>query len=155
MRYVIVGDGDERNSLEGLVNQLGVREHVRFSGVVDDRELPNYYHAADVFIHPNRIEGGEFEGFGIVFLEAAAASLPTIGGSTGGVPEAVEAGVTGLLVSGTNVDELAAAIRTLAASESLRRRMGEAGRRRVQEQFTLDVAAAHVTAIHESVAHVA
>ena len=148
VRYLIVGDGDERARLEQLAVEHGVGDRVMFTGAVSGDLLPDYYGAGDVFVHPNRIDGNDTEGFGIVFLEAAAAGLPTIGGASGGVPEALEKDVTGLLVSGTDPDELAAAIGTLASSTELRRRMGDAGRDRVRQRFTWERAAEKVGAIH-------
>jgi glycosyltransferase involved in cell wall biosynthesis len=87
-----------------------------------------------------------------VFLEAAAAGRPAIGGRTGGVPEAVVDGETGLLVSGTDVGELAAAMQDLALSEDKRHAMGAAGRQRVCRAFTWERAAAEVSAVHSEVA---
>ena len=151
LKYLIVGEGEERSRLEKLVDQHGLCERVVFAGAVDDDALPAYYAAADVFLHPNRVDGGDVEGFGIVFLEAAAASKPVIGGGTGGVPEAVEQGVTGLLVTGTDVGELAEAVRVLARDPVRRREMGDAGRARVSRQFTWARAAAEVTAIQKAI----
>jgi phosphatidylinositol alpha-1,6-mannosyltransferase len=144
LRYAIVGDRWERQALEALARELGVAHRIAFLGEVPAADLPAYYAAADIFLLPNRVEEGDFEGFGIVFLEAAAAGKPAIGGRSGGVAEAIEDGVTGLLVGGTDVDELAAAIRQLAASPALRARMGEAGRARVLREFTWERAAGRV-----------
>ena len=150
MRYVIVGDGDERSSLEQLASDLGVHRQVVFAGEVSDRELPSYYGAADLFVHPNRDDRGDIEGFGIVFLEAAAAGLPVIGGNSGGVPEALEDGVTGFLVDGRDAGELARKIRLLTESSDLRRRMGDAGRARVVREFTWNRAAARLMEAHSA-----
>jgi phosphatidylinositol alpha-1,6-mannosyltransferase len=125
---------------------------VRFAGEVHDHDLPSYYAACDIFLLPNRVEGGDFEGFGIVFLEAAATEKPSIGGRTGGVSEAIEGGVTGLLVSGEDIPELAEAIRRLAASVDLRRAMGQAARARVLGSFTWEIAAAKVAEIQRQLA---
>lgn len=151
-RYVVVGDGDERERLLGMTRDLGLDECVRFVGAADAAVLPSYYAAADVFVHPNRLDGRDVEGFGIVFLEAAASALPVIAGTTGGAPEAVEAGVTGLLVSGTDVDELAGALRRLARDGALRARFGAAGRARAMRDFSWDRAASAVLAIHRRLA---
>lgn len=148
LRYVIVGNGEERARLEGLVDRLELRDRVFFAGVVADDELPAYYAACDVFLHPNRVDDGDFEGFGLVFLEAAAAGKPVIGGDSGGVPEAVERDVTGLLVEGTDVSQVADAIRRLATCSGLRLQMGRAGRARVERFFTWERAAAEVSALH-------
>ena len=149
LRYVIVGDGLERSRLEALVDQCGVRQYVTFAGEVASGLLPHYYAACDIFVLPNRVEQNDVEGFGIVFLEAAASGKPTVGGRSGGVPEAMADGVTGLLVGGTDVEELAATIARLMDSESLRRTLGEAGRIRAVREFSWESAARRVSASHE------
>jgi phosphatidylinositol alpha-1,6-mannosyltransferase len=151
--YLIVGDGHELESLQTLARERGVSDVVSFAGSVPADDLPSYFAAADIFVHPNRVvDEADFEGFGMVFLEAAAAGRPVIGGATGGVVEAVADGVTGLLVGGTEVDELAVAIETLALSAELRHRMGSAGRARVTTDFTWEAAARRVEQIHAAVA---
>jgi phosphatidylinositol alpha-1,6-mannosyltransferase len=152
LRYVIVGDGEERARLERIAAERGVADRVVFAGVVAPETLPAYYAAADLFVHPNRVEAGDFEGFGIVFLEAAAASLPVIGGNTGGVPEAVSDGRNGVLVSGTDVEELRAAIVRFADDPALRASMGRAGREMAASAFDWSSAAGKLAAIHEQVA---
>jgi phosphatidyl-myo-inositol dimannoside synthase len=147
LRYVIAGDGEERQRLEQLVHQHALGDRVFFAGVVPERELSAFYAACDVFLLPNRIDDGDIEGFGIVFLEAAATGKPTIGGNSGGVPEAVEHEATGLLVDGSP-DAIAAAIRELAGSPSLRQAMGAAGRARVCSTFTWERAAEAVAQVH-------
>lgn len=148
LRYVIVGDGGERCRLEALVDECDVRQYVTFVGEVAPELLPLYYAACDVFALPNRAEQGDVEGFGIVFLEAAASGKPTVGGRSGGVPEAMTDGVTGLLVSGTDVEELAATIERLMDSESLRQGLGSAGRDRAVRDFSWESAAQRVSARH-------
>ena len=148
LRYVIVGDGPERSRLEALVDQCGVREYVTFSGEVPAELLPQYYAACDIFVLPNRVEQTDVEGFGIVFLEAAASGKPAVGGRSGGVPEAVADGVTGLLVGGTDAEELATTIARLMDSEALRRSLGEAGRARAVREFGWESAAERVSTIH-------
>ena len=140
LRYVIVGDGEERSRLERLVADYGLADRVFIVGIVPDQELNAYYAACDIFVLPNRVDHGDIEGFGIVFLEAAATGKPTIGGDSGGVPEAVERDVTGLLVDGS-VPQVVDAIRQLATSEERRRRMGTAGRVRAQSCFSWQRAA--------------
>lgn len=152
LHYAIVGDGQERARLERLAAECDVTADVTFVGEASDDMLPAWYGACDVFALPNRVDEGDIEGFGIVFLEAAAAERPAIGGDSGGVPEAVERNVTGLLVDGADVHAVASAIHTLAADPQLRRRMGEAGRLRVLNEFTWDRAAEQVTRLHARVA---
>jgi phosphatidylinositol alpha-1,6-mannosyltransferase len=153
LRYVIVGDGQERSRLEALVDECGVREYVTFSGEVSAHLLPQYYAACDIFVLPNRVEQTDVEGFGIVFLEAAASGKPAVGGRSGGVPEAVADGVTGLLVGGTDVEELATTIARLMDSDSLRRSLGEAGRARTVREFGWECAAERVSMIDRRLGH--
>jgi len=141
VRFVAIGDGPDRSRLQMLTAELGLSDRVVFKGAVPPAELPAYYASADVFVQPNRVEGSDFEGFGIVFLEAAASGLATIGGRSGGVPEAVADGVTGMLVDGTDAAELATTIRLLGASPELCARLGATGRTRVLRDFTWERAA--------------
>ena len=148
LRYMIAGDGQERARLEELAGARGVANRVTFLGEVDDAQLPGLYAACDIFVMPNRSDAHDVEGFGIVFLEAAATMRPSIGGRSGGAPEAVLDGQTGLVVSGTDALELGQAIRTLAESPALRSEMGFAGRERVLASFTWERAAAELQALH-------
>ena len=151
-RYVIVGNGEERARLESLARQHGVSDAVVFAGEVPPEDLPRYYAASDLFLLPNRDENGDIEGFGIVFLEAAASGRPAIGGTTGGVPEAVADGSTGLLVGGTDVAELAGTIERLASDAVLRSRLGREGRARVLRSFTWTATAERIRAVQDIVA---
>jgi phosphatidylinositol alpha-1,6-mannosyltransferase len=148
LKYVIVGDGEERGRLQDIVRAHGLESVVTFAGKVDNVALPQYYSACDIFVLPNRDEGGSIEGFGIVFLEAAATGRPTIGGRTGGVSEAVKDEETGLLVSGTDVSELVRVVSRLSDHPALRERMGAAGRERVSREFSWERAAAQTQQVH-------
>jgi phosphatidyl-myo-inositol dimannoside synthase len=103
--YVVAGDGDDRLRLEQLACELGVAEQVRFIGYVPDRELPDLYRTADVFIMPSTGEG-----FGIVFLQALASGIPVIGGESDGSRDPLRDGMDGCLVQAENTANLAAAI---------------------------------------------
>jgi phosphatidylinositol alpha-1,6-mannosyltransferase len=141
----IAGDGRERHQLERLAAASLV--DVRVLGRVSDDDRAALLGAADVFVMAcrNRWGGLEQEGFGIVFLEAAAFGVPQVAGDSGGAPEAVLDGVTGLVVDNpSDPGALAEAIRTLLAEPQLRRRMGRAARRRVQESFDTDVLASRL-----------
>jgi phosphatidyl-myo-inositol dimannoside synthase len=141
VQLAIGGAGRDRARLERRAHG-----RARFLGRVSDPDLPALYAAADVFAMCCRERWGglEAEGFGIVFLEAAAAGRPVIGGRSGGVPEAVEDGVTGRLVGGTDIAELEATMATLAGSRQLRVQYGAAGRERAVREFTWDRAARQV-----------
>ncbi len=134
--YLIVGDGEQRQSLMKLVEELDLGEHVVFTGRVSDKELLQYYNACDVFIMPSREIAGDIEGFGIVYLEANACSKPVIGGKSGGISDAVRDGVSGILVDPLNVDEIAQTLITLLTNDQLARKLGQQGRKRVEEEFS-------------------
>jgi phosphatidylinositol alpha-1,6-mannosyltransferase len=151
VRYLIAGAGDQRAALEAQARSHGIHDRVVFLGVVPESELPGLYSASDIFVMPNRTDGVDFEGFGIVFLEAAASGLPCIGGNSGGAPEAVQDGETGVLVSGTDPDELLRALRRLARSVDERTRMGASGRGRVLREFTWEHGARRLKDLHERV----
>jgi len=144
---VIAGEGRQSGSLAEQVEASGAP--VRLVGHISDEEKVDLLGAADVFVMAcrNRWFGLEQEGFGIVFLEAAAAGLPQVAGESGGAAEAVVDGVTGLVVAEPDdPGEVAAALRRLLADAPLRRRMGAAARRRAQESFDNDRLASRLAA---------
>lgn len=116
----LVGDGPDRKRLERLARRLGVADSVVFAGAHPWEELPPYFAAGDVFCMPCRTRkfGLEAEGLGIVFLEAAACGLPVIAGNSGGAPDVIRNGVTGSVVNGWNIDELALNLVPLLSSQS-------------------------------------
>lgn len=129
LKYLIVGGGEEEQNLQALAVELCLNNAVRFTGVLPDRQRSLAMALADIHIMPSITYGEVLEGFGIVFLEAAAACIPSIAGNTGGQAEAVMDGRTGFVVDGTNVETIANAIRQLAENRQLRHEMGEYGRR--------------------------
>ncbi len=141
----VAGTGRQARTLRRLVARH--RAPVRLLGSVSDASLPRLYGAADVFASPcrNRWAGLEQEGFGIVFLEAAAAGVPAVAGRSGGTPEAVLDGVTGLVVRRPGDDaEVAEALARLLADPDRRAAMGAAGRRRAVEEYGYDLLAARL-----------
>lgn len=133
VNLVIIGDGPDRPRIETLAWRF--RDRVRLLTNATDLERNLWYAAADVFILPVREEPSDIEGFGIVFLEAALAGLPVIAGKSGGIPEAVVDGVTGLLVDPHNPREIAEAVKALVDRPDIGRRFGEAGRLRALRDF--------------------
>ena len=120
---------------------------MRFLGRTPFEDLPLLYGCADIstMLCRNRWGGLEQEGFGIVFLEAAACGVPQVAGSSGGAAEAVDDGVTGIVVKDpTSIDEVAKAFSLLLNSADLRQRMGNAGRVRTVESFSYDVLTARL-----------
>ncbi|MDP8987419.1 MAG: glycosyltransferase, partial [Actinomycetota bacterium] len=142
---IVAGTGRQARTLTRLVGRH--RAPVRLLGSVPDELLPRLYGAADVFAMPcrNRWAGLEQEGFGIVFLEAAAAGVPAVAGRSGGTAEAVLDGVTGLVVPRPHDDtEVADALAVLLGDPNRRARMGAAARRRAIEEFDYDLLAARL-----------
>lgn len=137
--YLIAGGGPQEQALRDAAEQCGVAEHVRFAGAPDDDDLPAIYHLCDVFVMPTKeIPGDPAEGFGIAYLEANAAGKPVIATRCGGVADAVEDGVSGLLLPPGDDDALVEAVARLIEDRDLARRLGEDGLRRVHERFTWD-----------------
>ncbi len=134
---LIVGGGPDRPRLEALAAEAPPAS-VSFAGEVPDADLPAHYAAADVFAMPcrSRLGGLEVEGFGIVFLEAAAAGKPVVAGESGGAAEAVQDGETGLVVDGRHEGAVAEAVASLLADPGRAAAMGKAGRARVERSFT-------------------
>jgi phosphatidylinositol alpha-1,6-mannosyltransferase len=133
--YAIVGDGEERAGLEALADEVGVRAHVQFRGEPGDDELVQCYQQCDLFVLPNREVNGDFEGFGMVLVEAQACGKPVIAGDSGGTAETLEIGATGLICDCTTPAPLAAAVTELLVHPDLLPRMGEAARKRAVERF--------------------
>ncbi len=137
--YLIVGEGDDLEYLQRLASQCGVREHVVFAGRVPDAELPLLYNLGDAFIMCSREErsrrGVLAEGFGISFVEASACGKPVIAGRSGGVGDAVQHEVTGLLVNPVDTDEVATAIMRVLREPGLAERLGDNGRLWVETEM--------------------
>jgi phosphatidylinositol alpha-1,6-mannosyltransferase len=146
--YLVVGTGPDQPRLEALATQVGVSAHVVFAGYVSDAELPSYFAAGDVFVMPNRVDplgkGEATEGFGMVFLEAAACGLPVIAGNNGGARDAVVHEQTGLLLDVPDAAHVAEAAGCLLTDRPLARRLGAQGRERVLREFTWDRSAARL-----------
>ncbi|KUO13268.1 glycosyltransferase family 4 protein [Streptomyces sp. DSM 15324] len=140
---LIVGGGPYEKDLRRLARQTGVGASVRFTGPVPWSELPAHYGAGDVFAMPCRTRRGglDVEGLGIVYLEASATGLPVVAGDSGGAPDAVLDGETGWVVRGGSPAETAERIVALLGDAELRRRMGERGRRWVEEKWRWDLLA--------------
>jgi phosphatidyl-myo-inositol dimannoside synthase len=126
--YVCGSEGPELERLQGVAAELGISQWVRFIGRIPEREKPLVYGASDIHAMPAIQFGEMIEGFGIVFLEAAAASRPTVAGNSGGQAEAVLDCRTGFVVDGTQPSQVAAALATLARDPALRKRLGVSGR---------------------------
>jgi phosphatidylinositol alpha-1,6-mannosyltransferase len=140
---LLVGGGPYRKRLTTLVRDCDVERDVVFTGSVPWDELPAHYAAGDVFAMPARTRGKglDVEALGLVYLEASAAGLPVIAGRSGGAPETVLDEVTGHVVDGRDVDQLVETLAPLLTDPARARKMGEAGRAWVSEQWRWDVLA--------------
>jgi phosphatidylinositol alpha-1,6-mannosyltransferase len=134
---VIVGGGPYRTTLHQLAHEFGVAEDVVFTDGVPSDELPAHHAMADVFAMPCRTRGAglDVEGLGIVYLEASACGVPVVAGRSGGAPESVVDGETGLVVDGEDVGAVATAVGDLLADPARAARMGAAGRRWVVDNW--------------------
>ncbi len=134
VRYLIVGSGPEEPRLRALACDVGCQDDVVFAGHVSDEDLPTFYACCDVFVMPSRALPGRdgIEGFGAVFLEAAACGKPVIAGRSGGIADAVVEGATGILVQPTDVKQLASVLTNLLLNPDEATRLGRNGRQRAE-----------------------
>ncbi|MFQ5343943.1 MAG: glycosyltransferase [Anaerolineae bacterium] len=146
---LVIGGGPMAGHWQQLARNQGLLERVHFLGEVADDDLPAYYQAADLFVLP---ASHRSEAFGVVQLEAMAAGTPVVSTALGtGTSFVNQDGVTGFVVPPRNAEALARAVNRLLADSELRRSMGEAGRRRVLEHFTVDRMVDGVIRVYEEI----
>jgi phosphatidylinositol alpha-1,6-mannosyltransferase len=133
--YAIVGDGEDRAQLSRLVDELKLNECVRLHGELTSTELLEAYQQCDLFALANLNVGGDFEGFGIVLLEAQACEKPVVAGDSGGTAETMDVPATGRIVQADSPNELSGTLIELLCDDELRARMGRAGREWVLANF--------------------
>lgn len=131
--YVVIGDGQDGERLAGIARD--VRARVTWIKNADDAEVKAWMAAADVFLLPVREDAADVEGFGIVYLEAAMAGVPSVAGKSGGASEAVIHERTGLLVNPNRIDEITEAVSKLLRDAELRKRLGDEAQRRAKKDF--------------------
>ena len=138
---LMIGEGPYRSYLENRVKALEIQERVTFIGRIQYADLPRYICAGDLFVMPSRsrLAGLEVEGLGIVYLEASACGLPVIAGDSGGAPDAVLEGQTGLVVDGTSKSEVAAAVVELLLDPDRSRAMGVRGRQWIIQEWRWEI----------------
>jgi len=144
IRLIVFGEGYLNNQLRAQAASLGLGEIVQFAGFRD--HLDDFTGCLDIFAHPALAEG-----LGVATLKAAAAGVPVVGFDAGGLPEAVIDGVTGTLVPPEDVEQLQVALATLVEDQDLRRRMGAAGRERMQKEFSIATMADRHVELYDSV----
>ena len=145
-RLLVVGTGDRRDEYEDLARRRGLGGRVSFQGAVSEEGVEEMLCGADLLVVPSFMEGMPY-----VILEAMACSLPVVASRVDGVPEAVSDGETGVLVPVGEVDPLRVAIRGLIGDAPLRDRLGQNGRRRFENHFTLDRHIAHMELLYRDV----
>jgi len=142
--FVIVGENPVESmvhrddifaEIRKLVVEMRLEDRVRLVGWLDGEELVKFYRAADLLVLPAVPLASDVEGFGMVILEAAAAGKPCVAVRTGGIPEAVEEGKTGILIEPSNYEAITRAVTSLLRDDTLRFAMGANAQRRTKEQF--------------------
>ena len=138
LRYAVVGSGPMQGHLEELARSLGVASRVRFLTSVPDADLPGIYNNAEIYLGVSRPAGLMMEGFGLSLIEASACAVPVVAGTSGGIPDAVRDGETGLLVNAEDPEVVADAVRRLLRDGSLAHRLGAGGRKAVETFYNWD-----------------
>lgn len=147
--FVVAGDGPFLPEARRLAALFGVEERILFAGKIAYRDLPEYYAACDLFVLPSV---SRLEAFGIVALEAMATARPVVVTDIPGVREVVTDGVEGLLADPVHPADLAAKIRTILQDRGRARAMGEKGRSKVEERFSLSKVTDAIEAVYRQVA---
>ena len=149
VHLLLVGVGPHQDYLEKLAVKLEVTDCITFIGRINYADLPKYICVGDIFAMPSRSRffGLEVEGLGIVYLEASSCGLPVVGGKSGGAPDAVLAGETGVVVDGTNTFEIAEACIELLNNPELSALMGANGRAWIIENWRWEIWASKYAAL--------
>jgi phosphatidyl-myo-inositol dimannoside synthase len=130
--YIVAGDGPDKIYLKELARGV---ENIIFLGSITEEEKWAWLNLCDIFITVSRDIAGDFEGFGIVYLEAGLAGKPVIAGASGGISDAVQSAYSGIIVDPENIDRIAGAVIGLTQDAKLRIKLGEQGRERVIKEF--------------------
>ena len=136
LRYVIAGIGEDADYLDSLIAEHNAQGIVHRIGSVSETDLPRWMNACDVFAMPNREIGGDNEGFGMVFIEAAACGKPSLAGEAGGTGSAVIDSETGLRVNGDRVENVIAGLRRILCDHGFAAHLGLKGWARVAQEFS-------------------
>jgi len=141
---LLVGEGEDRAALERQAELLGIAARVRFAGAVPHADVASYLRLGEVFARPSLSEG-----LGTAFLEAMACGLPVVGTRTGGIPDFLADGRTGLFCDPARPETIAAAMVRLLGDRTLARAVGQAGRTLVSERYRWEAVAAKIAATYE------
>jgi len=134
LKLVIVGRGHYEKSLKEMVRELNLEKHVVFEGFIPELQINEYLNICDIFVMPNRQEGQDIEGYGIVFMDANACGKPVIGGRSGGVTDAIIEGYNGLLVDPSSESDIANKIIYLLSNPDIMDKLGKNGLNLIQRE---------------------
>jgi len=133
--YLLAGDGPELANLQALASQNRFKDQIKFIGRISESEKWSCLELCDIFITTSRDLNGDFEGFGIVYLEAALMSKPVIAGACGGVADAVVDGETGILVDPERPEDIRQALNKLLSDEDVANSLGKKAYLRASSDF--------------------
>lgn len=151
MKLRIGGRGPLRSKYEQMIDQYSLGDYIGFLEYIKDEDIPSYYSEADIFVLPSIVdERGDTEGLGVVFLEANACRTPVIGSKVGGILDVIKDGANGFYVQQKNSMDLAEKIMRLSDEKELRDKMGENGRKLVEEQFNWETLANKIIDVYNS-----
>ena len=154
LNLTIIGEGPEEKSIKEKVQALGLSKEVEIIPYQPKAKLNDFYNLCDVFVLPSITDWkGEQEGLGLVLLEAMACKKPVIGTNSGGIPDIVKNGETGLLVPEKDPEALADAIQKLLKDKKLAKRLAENGYRFVKENFTTSKIAGKMLRVYKEALH--
>ena len=147
VHYAVIGIGEDHAHLRQLATEQGVAERVHLLGHVEPADLPRWYCAADLLAMPNREIDGDTEGFGMVFVEAAACGTTSLAGQAGGTGAAVLHEETGLRVDGDDQEAVMHALDRLLGDDELRQRLARAARLRAESELSWERVAERTAAL--------
>ena len=138
---LMIGTGPYKKHLEALAVKFSVQDSITFLGRIQYADLPRYISVGDIFAMPSRsrLAGLEVEGLGIVYLEASACGLPVIAGNSGGAPDAVLEGKTGITVNGRDPTDIASAVKFLLDDPIRAKEMGQSGREWIDSNWSWEI----------------
>ncbi len=148
IKLLVVGEGTQRKNLESLAIELNLLNDIVFTGYVSHHEVEKYHNILDIYVAVSLQES-----FGVAVLEASACGKPVIVSNVGGLPEVVDNGQTGIIVESKNSIQLADALITLINNPDLRKRMGDAGRLKVIQDFSWDSSVKKMLMIYDNLLH--
>ena len=145
VKYALIGIGEDEQYLKSLAIKHGVEDRVSFLGHVESSDLPRWYNACDIFAMPNREINGDTEGFGLVYLEAAACGKPSLAGLAGGTGSAVIDDETGVRIDGDCEDKIFDGLRKLLGDNNYRKQLGDQAMHRARSEFSWEAVADRTT----------